>query len=361
MRNEKTEKNLTENQPAWLKNLLLGDIPTRHRRAWIGLLWVLLILVPFADYSLGRSFHINLYPVPVALSIFLFGHQGLFSVLVLLVFYHLVQVGLQLEPHAVLLNNLGQLALTYVVGLLCTWLVDSYRGLYAEKAKLASTRHELLLSMTHELRNPLFAIRGIVRNLARNYKRVPEEEVVAQLNEAQAAIAAINRDVEGLTQVFRMDLCGLEPQIQETTVEQLISAVLKRHPSQFAPDHPIAIAEDCPVDTVVSVDPLLVQQSLDNLISNAIRHTPGGSIRLDFRRENGRNIFSVEDEGPGIPKEDRKRIFERHDQGSRQHTTGFGVGLYLVRLYTEAQGGTVRVEDGRQGARFVIELPEESV
>ena len=70
------------------------------------LLWTLLVLVPFADYSLGRSaFHLNLYPVPVALSIFLFGHPGLFSVLILLVFYHLVQVGLQLEAHAVLLNN----------------------------------------------------------------------------------------------------------------------------------------------------------------------------------------------------------------------------------------------------------------
>ena len=112
-------------------------MPARHRRAWLFLLWTLLILVPFVDYSLGRSaFHLNLYPVPVALSIFLFGHQGLFSVLVLLVFYHLVQVGLQLEAHAVLLNNLAQLALTYVVGLLCTWLVDSYRALYEEKSKI---------------------------------------------------------------------------------------------------------------------------------------------------------------------------------------------------------------------------------
>ena len=351
---------MTRNLPGWLKNLLLGDMPARHRRAWLFLLWTLLILVPFVDYSLGRSaFHLNLYPVPVALSIFLFGHQGLFSVLVLLVFYHLVQVGLQLEAHAVLLNNLAQLALTYVVGLLCTWLVDSYRALYEEKSKLASTRHELLLSLTHELRNPLFAIRGIVRNLARNLKRMPEDQVVLQLNEAQAAIATINRDVEGLTQVFRVDLCGLEPQIKSTKIREIFNAVLKRHPIEFAPQHPISIAPECDLEKMVSVDPLLVQQSLDNLVSNAIRHTDNGRISLNFVNREGRNLFSVEDEGPGIPEQDRERIFERHDQGSREKAAGFGVGLYLVRLYAESQGGGVRVEEGAVGAKFIIDLPEE--
>jgi signal transduction histidine kinase len=356
----KTDGVLTENLPGWLKNLLLGNIPAHHRRAWLMLLWALLVLVPFVDYSLGRSaFHLNLYPVPVALSIFLFGYQGLFSVLVLLVSYHVVQVGLDLEPHAVLLNNLGQLALTSVVGLLCTWLVGSYRALYEGEAKLATTRHELLLSLTHELRNPLFAVRGIVRNLARNYKRVPEDQVVAQLNEAQAAIATINRDVEGLTQVFRVDLCGLEAQISESKVGDLFNAVLKRHPLDFAPGHPISVRDGCQTDATVFVDPLLVQQSLDNLVSNAIRHTEGGHIQLDFRRDQGRCIFSVEDEGAGVPTADRERIFERHDQGARRAATGFGVGLYLVRIYAEAQGGRVRVEKGKVGARFVIDLPED--
>ena len=247
-----------------------------------------------------------------------------------------------------------------MVGLLCTWLVDSYRALYEEKSKLASTRHELLLSLTHELRNPLFAIRGIVRNLARNLKRMPEDQVVLQLNEAQAAIATINRDVEGLTQVFRVDLCGLEPQIKPTKIREIFNAVLKRHPIEFAPQHPIVIASHCDQDKIVSVDPLLVQQSLDNLVSNAIRHTDNGRITLNFESREGRNLFSVEDEGPGIPQQDRERIFERHDQGSREKAMGFGVGLYLVRLYAEAQGGRVGVEEGAVGARFIIDLPEET-
>jgi len=341
--------------------LLLGEVPPRHRRIWIAVLVVLLVLVPFVDYSLGRStFHLNLYPVPVALSIFLFGHRGLFSVLILLGSYHLVQVGLNLEARAVLLNNLGQLALTYVVGLLCSWLVDSYRALYDEKAKLATTRHELLLSLAHELRNPLFAIRGTVRNLARNFKRIPEDEIVSQLNDAQAAIASINRDVEGLTQVFRADLCGLEPQLKWVRVGDLFEAVLKRHPPEFAPDHTIRVEKGCDLDREVFVDPLLIQQSLDNLISNAIRHTEKGVVSLAVSGQGGETRITVEDEGPGIPPEDRERIFERHDQGSHQRTVGFGVGLYLVRLYAKAHNGRVSVEDGAVGSRFSIFLPEQS-
>lgn len=345
--------------PIWLKNLLLGDMPARHRQGWIILLCILLVLVPFVDYSIGRSnFHINLYPVPVVMSIFLFGHKGLFSVLILLVSYHLVQVQLELEAHAVLLNNLAQLGLTYVVGLLCSWLVDAYRALYDEKSKLATTRHELLLSLTHELRNPLFAIRGTVRNLARNFKKLSDDDIILQLNEAQAAIASINRDVDGLTQVFRTDLSGLEPQHQLVSVREIFEAVQKRHPPDFSPDHRIEVLETPNLDLKLKVDPLLIQQSLDNLVSNAIRHTEGGTIHLSVARQEQGIGLSVEDEGPGVPPEDRERIFERHDQGSKHRTVGFGVGLYLTKFYVEAHGGRVTVCDGLAGARFTIFLPE---
>jgi signal transduction histidine kinase len=346
--------------PVWLKNLLLGEIPARHRRIWIAVLCVLLVLVPIADYALGRSvFHFNLYPLPIALSIFLFGHRGLFSVLILMVSYHLVQVGLKLEAHAVLLNNLAQLGLTGIVGLICSWLMESYRDLYEEKAKLASTRHEILLNLSHELKNPLFAIRGIVKNLARNLKKLPEEEIIQHLNEAQAAIASINRDVEGLTQVFRVDLRGLEPQLKRTKVRELFEAVLKRHPADFSPLHSIIIAQDCHIlEKHLLVDPLLIQQSLDNLVSNAIRHTDSGRITLTGEMDGEEFRLSVDDEGAGVPLKDRSRIFERHDQGSRHKPTGFGVGLYLARLYTEAHGGRIAVEEGPVGARFSIYLPE---
>lgn len=344
--------------PDWLKNILLGENPQKHRNVWIAFLCVLLVLVPFADYSLGRAhFHLNLYPLPVALAIFLFGHRGLFSVLLLLVSYHLVQVRLDLEAHAVLLNNLGQLALTYVVGLICSWLVEAYRALYHEKSILAETRHKILLNLSHELQNPLFAVRGIVRNLSRNFAKIPEDEAVALLNEAQSAVANINRDIQGLTQVFRYDLKGLQVQNQDVAVGELFERVLERHPSEFSPDHEISVLSNDALEQTARLDPLLVQQSIDNIVTNALRHTEGGRITLSAEFEGLDLRLVIEDDGPGIPLEERERVFQRHDQGSRERGSGFGVGLYLARLYVEAQGGTVLLDQADRGARFIIELP----
>lgn len=344
--------------PSWVENLLLGQVSTRQRSFWMFLLVLLLVLVPIAD-SLGRdTFHFNLYPLPVVLSILLFGHPGLFSVLVVLILYHLVQVSLELEAHAVMVNNLAQLGLTYVVGILCSWLVEAYRALYEQKAELAATRHEILLNLTHELRNPLFAIRGTIRNLSRNFSKMDQDQVARQLNDAQAAIATINRDVEGLTQVFRTDLSGLETHPVEVSVDRLFEDVLKRHPPAFHPDHDLVATHQRPEQTLYC-DPLLTMQILDNLLSNALRHTEEGTVTLSSEVVGEEMKLNVRDQGPGIAAQDRLRIFQRHDRGSgsRQQASGFGVGLYLVQMYVEAQGGRIVVDNPPSGASFSVFLP----
>lgn len=345
--------------PQWVENLLLGQLTKNQHRVWLLTLLCLLLLVPGVDYTVGRStFHLNLYPLPIMLSIFLFGHLGLISILVLLVIYHLVQMSLGLEAHAVLVNNLAQLGLTLVVGLLCTWLVEAYRALYAGKADQAKTRHELLMNLTHELRSPLFAIRGIVRNLSRNISRLSETEVQDHLNEAQAAIAAINRDVEGLSQVFRADLHKLEARMVNVGVSQIVQEVLKRYPLEFHPKHHFQVQIEG--DAIAFCDPLLTQQILDNLISNALRHTEEGSITVSVEQLAQEVKISVSDQGPGVPAQDRDRIFRRYDRGSRLSGLGFGVGLYLVEMYCSVQNGRVALEDSPEGACFSFYLKKGS-
>lgn len=342
--------------PTQIKDLLLGDLSERPRAFWIGALVLLIVLVPVMDYMLGRgSIHLNLYPLPIMLSIFLFRKAGLSSVLILLLFYHVVQVRLGMEARTVMLNNVAQLGLTFLIGLLCCWLVDTYRDLYAKEATLATTRHELLLNLSHELRSPLFAVRGIVKNLSRNISKLDEVQLQDQLNDAQAAIAAINRDVEGLTQVFRGDLQELEPRLQVVSVKALLEGVVKRYPVEYHPDHTIMV-EPLSENRNVTCDPLLTQQILDNLLCNSLRHTSKGQVVLSSEQCGPEVRFRVTDEGPGIPSADRERIFHRHDKGSRPSSTGFGVGLYLVDVYTKAQGGRIVVDDVPQGASFSVYL-----
>jgi signal transduction histidine kinase len=212
------------------------------------------------------------------------------------------------------------------------------------------------LNLTHELRSPLFAIGGIVRNLQRNIGRIPEKSIREQLNEAQAAIASINRDVDGLVQVFRSDLQELEPQFSAVEAADLIEAVKRRYPPEHTPAHQLQWTVPTGLEKL-RCDPLLTQQILDNLVSNALRHTPGGAVRVTVARWGDEIRLRVEDEGPGIPVEDRQRIFDRHDTGTRPKASGFGVGLYLVKIYTKVQGGRVEVDDVPAGASFSIYLP----
>lgn len=347
--------------PSWVESLLLGNLSPAQRAFWIATLVLLTLLVPLGDYALGRGlFHLNLYPVPVIASIFLFGETGLLSVLVVLSLYHIVQRGMGLEPSAMLVNNLGQLGVTSLIGLVCCWLVRSYRDLYQEKSNLALSRHQLLVSLAHEIRSPLFAARGIVRHLSRNLSRLSSQEVQDKLNDAQAAIAAVNRDVEGLTQLFRLDLRQLEPHFAWIPPAELLSDVVTRHPPEFHPGHSLQLS--LPADLpAVYCDRLLTVQILDNLVCNALRHTPGGEVTLHAETAGQEIRFQVRDQGPGILPVDRERIFERFARGAQASASGFGVGLYLVQVYSQAQGGRVELDNTPEGASFSLYLPSQEL
>jgi two-component system, OmpR family, sensor histidine kinase KdpD len=113
-------------------------------------------------------------------------------------------------------------------------------------------------------------------------------------------------------------------------------------------------------DVVVEVDAAMVERIVENLLANAVRHTPPNSrIWIRVRSEAGGEVIVVEDEGPGIPPAQRQEIFEPFRQAAEtDHTGGVGVGLALVARFAELQGGRAWVEDGEHGgASFRVWLP----
>jgi signal transduction histidine kinase len=110
---------------------------------------------------------------------------------------------------------------------------------------------------------------------------------------------------------------------------------------------------------MADVDAAKVERILENLVTNAIRHTPEGStIAVRLRGDGDAALLEVEDTGPGVPEEMREAIFEPFRRGSEPHAPGTGIGLSLVRRFAELHGGEARVDERPGGgARFLVRLP----
>ena len=122
------------------------------------------------------------------------------------------------------------------------------------------------------------------------------------------------------------------------------------------------IAVETHGDAMCNCDPELTRRIVENLVSNAMKHTEvAGRVRVVITGSWDKVSIAVSDEGPGVPVEKRKRIFERYNAEGLRSTTGSessGLGLAFCRLAAEAQGGTIRVEDATpRGSVFVVELP----
>jgi two-component system sensor histidine kinase TctE len=97
---------------------------------------------------------------------------------------------------------------------------------------------------------------------------------------------------------------------------------------------------------------------LNNLIDNAVRYTPaGGEITVHVRSSDGELVLTVEDNGPGIPQEERELVFERFHRVSASHEDGCGLGLPIVREIAHAHHGEIHLLDSAAGSLFEIRLP----
>jgi signal transduction histidine kinase len=130
--------------------------------------------------------------------------------------------------------------------------------------------------------------------------------------------------------------------------------------ADVAEDRGISVHVDAPEDVCVHADRNRLRQVAANLLDNAVKYTPrGGRVELAARREGAQALLIVRDTGPGIPPEDRPRIFDRLYRGDRSRSErGLGLGLSLVRAIVEAHQGGVTVDSTPGGgSAFTVHLP----
>jgi PAS domain S-box-containing protein len=217
-------------------------------------------------------------------------------------------------------------------------------------------RRQFLRALSHALRTPLTSIVGYVDLLnALGPDELPAtaRELVEPIRAGGIKLDAILTDLLDLHQLTS-GAGELDP--KPTPVRRLIMRVAARVDTGGRP-----LVIDVP-DVTISLDPELIERMLDQLLDNAVRHTPPDTqITVQVRRVRTGVILVVEDTGPGLPDDVRSFIFDAFRHGDPEDgAPGLGLGLTLVRHYAELHGGEVWIEEvrGGTGARFVVRLPE---
>ncbi|HEY6307780.1 MAG TPA: HAMP domain-containing sensor histidine kinase [Candidatus Angelobacter sp.] len=248
---------------------------------------------------------------------------------------------------------LGMLALN--AGLIVTAILQLRREMALQKL-----RDEFVSSVSHELRTPLTQIRMFAETLLLDRIRTDEEH--------RRSLEIIDREARRLTQLVEnvLQFSRSERKIESMAKEErelapLIHEIVDDFASAIHGDQPRFECRLCS-GLSANVDPDALRQIVINLLDNALKYGPKQQVVIvGLERRDGMASIFVEDEGPGIPLADRKRIFEhfqRLERDRQSATAGTGIGLSVVKDLVTRHGGRYSVMTGdRGGARFVVELP----
>lgn len=230
-------------------------------------------------------------------------------------------------------------------------LALAFNRMAEDLAAVDAQRRRLVADVSHELRTPLTALQALLENMADGVS-APD---AATLESAVVQTRRLGRLVAQLLDLSRLEAGQLPLHLENVRLQSFLAELL----TTTSTVRMEASVE--PPDLEVTVDPERLHQILTNLLDNASRHSPlGGRVTVTGRRHVDRVQISVSDEGPGIPVDERDRVFERFartDSARAAADGGSGLGLSITRWLVELHGGHVRIADTDGGCTVVVDLP----
>lgn len=230
--------------------------------------------------------------------------------------------------------------------------------------KLNRNQSEFMRIVSHDLRSPLTSMQGFASML--------ESGMVGELNDKQ--IHFVEKILAGITQITALvdniqDAGRFDPETGfyemsrshcdlGAMVKQVVNTHLVPAEKQELSIH-VIVDDNVPI---INADANMLERAVTNLVDNAIKYTPnGGKIEIAVRKEGGRIVISVKDNGHGISPEQQKLLFQRHVRLARQEhirIKGSGLGLFIVRSVARRHGGDAWVESiEKQGSTFLFSIP----
>ncbi|MBK7864594.1 MAG: sensor histidine kinase KdpD [Archangiaceae bacterium] len=225
------------------------------------------------------------------------------------------------------------------------------------RAKTEEMRSSLLSAVSHDLRTPLAAITGAATTLKDSSAPLPPEQREELIESICDEAERLERLVGNLLDMTRLESGGLQPKREWVPLDEVVGSALNRLEAKLA-GRPVTVTL-APTLPLLSVDPLLFEQVLVNLLENASKHTPAGTaVDLAAKVEGPLLLIDVADRGSGLPAGAGERLFEKFYRGPSRGVSGAGLGLAICKGIVEAHGGRISAFDREGGgAVFRVALP----
>lgn len=233
-----------------------------------------------------------------------------------------------------------------------------------KKANAVQLYNILLNSLSHELRTPISTIVGASDNLLNDKNKISEENKLKLVSEISKASLRLDKQVENLLNMSRLESGFIQPKKDWCDVQELIYSTinqledtLKKHETKVIFDDELPLFK---------IDFGLMQQVLNNLLSNAAAYTPEKStITIHAGVKKGSPIenlvITIEDNGVGFPNDEIEKVFDKFYRLKNSKTGGTGLGLSIVKGYIEAHSGNIKLTNKASGgAIFTIDIPSET-
>ncbi|WP_214408529.1 DUF4153 domain-containing protein [Sphaerisporangium fuscum] len=233
-------------------------------------------------------------------------------------------------------------------------LARAFNAMAADLGEVDRQRREFVANVSHELRTPIAGLQAVLENIVDGVS--PPDP--ATMSTALARTERLGRVVAQLLDLSRLDSGARSIEPEPVALGPLCAQAVRE--AALARDD-LTISAAVPPGLGVRADPALLGQVLANLLDNAVRHSPPGSlVVLSARPARAGVRLEVADQGPGIPAPERSRVFERFsrlDAARAADAGGAGLGLAIVKEIVELHGGSIAVADAPVGCRMAVDLP----
>lgn len=284
--------------------------------------------------------------------------------------YHLIQLNRELlEMKSIMLgislHDLLTAKIWMVIGEGSVFLVLLLLGFWyikrtvSRELRLARMEKTFLLSVTHELKTPVAAVKLFLETM--QSRKLSEEQTSKVLNDALRETKRLQALTENILLATRLDQRSDSMHRESLDLAALCKAEIQRFKALNAAE----IVFACELPVFLHGDRQMILALIDNLIDNAIKYSPANSpVTVSLEYQNGSAVLRVADKGRGIPDADKSRVFDKFFRGGNEETRttqGTGLGLFICKSIVKMHGGEISVTDNKpNGSIFVVKLPSKN-